>query len=107
MRLVDVEQVYCADCEYKGKCVTMIEQKTLFCDVPSMPTVEAVPVEAVAKMFFDFTGDSCPCNFNDNEEWLPFVCGQSDDCPNHKNELDCWKQYVKYYGERKDGAEDG
>ena len=44
MRLIDVEQVYCSDCDLKGKCEALIEQKMLVCDVKSMPTIDAVPV---------------------------------------------------------------
>lgn len=38
MRLVDIEQVYCSDCEEKGVC------EKVTCDVKKMPTIEAVPV---------------------------------------------------------------
>lgn len=34
MKLVDVEQVYCAECEYKDRCAE------IFCDVHRMPTVD-------------------------------------------------------------------
>lgn len=68
-------------------------------------TIDAVPVETVAQMFFDFTGDKCPCNFNNNDEWLPLVCEYEAEgkCPDPEDVLGCWKQYIKHYGERKDG----
>ena len=33
MELIDVEEVFCKDCEFKDKC------STLFCDVHNMPRV--------------------------------------------------------------------
>ena len=73
--------------------------------IKDAPTVDAVPVETVAQMFFDFTGDKCPCNFNNNDEWLPSVCEYEAEgkCPDPEDVLGCWKQYIKHYGERKDG----
>lgn len=38
MKLVDLEQIYCSDCEYRGNC------QNVFCDVKEMPSVDAVPV---------------------------------------------------------------
>lgn len=73
--------------------------------VDMMPTIDAVPVETVARMFYDFTGDKCPCNFNDNDEWLPAVCEYEaeGECPDPEGVLSCWKQYIKHWQPRKDG----
>ena len=38
MKLVDAEQLFCSDCEYKERC------KNVTCDVKAMPTIDAVPV---------------------------------------------------------------
>lgn len=38
MKLVDAEQLFCCDCEYKERC------KNVTCDVKTMPTIDAVPV---------------------------------------------------------------
>lgn len=70
-----------------------------------MPTVDAVEVDVVAQMLFDAFGDACPCNYNGNDEWLPFVC-DGNECVKHNDPLYCWKQYIKHYGERK-GDGDG
>ena len=89
-RIVDVEQVFCAECEYKGKCGPMIQRKELLCDVPSMPTIDAVPVVRCGE-----------CKRCDPETMhcdhpmgtaLPLPRKPDDFCS---------------YGERKDGAEDG
>ena len=63
------------------------------------PAVDAVEVDKVAQMFYEFTGDDCPCNYNDNDEWLWNFC-DGDHCPGE--ELECWKLFVKHYGERRD-----
>lgn len=38
MRLIDVEDFYCTDCEWKDNC------ENVKCDVKDMPVVDAVPV---------------------------------------------------------------
>lgn len=38
MKLVDAEQLFCSDCEYKER------RKNVTCDVKAMPTIDAVPV---------------------------------------------------------------
>lgn len=70
--------------------------------IKSAPAVDAVPVDTVAKMFCDFTGDSCACDFNGNDEWLSEVCELQDECPYPKDRFGCWKQYIKHYVERKE-----
>ena len=70
--------------------------------IDKLPAVDAVPVDTVSKMFCDFTGDSCACDFNGNDEWLSEVCELQDECPYPKYHLGCWKQYIKHYGERKE-----
>ena len=73
-----------------------------------MPTIDAVPVETVAQMFMDFTGDKCACNFNDTDGWLPFYCEHEANgkCPDPENVLDCWKQYIEHY-EKRNEEDDG
>ena len=43
MKLVDAEQLFCSDCEYKERC------KNVTCDVKAMPTIDAVPVVRCAR----------------------------------------------------------
>ena len=65
------------------------------------PAVDAVEVEAVAQMFYESFGDPYACNFNGNDEWLPMLCDNMNECPDVKDELFCWKQFIKHYGERR------
>ena len=60
--------------------------------------VDAVEVDKVAQMFYEFTGDDCPCNYNDNNEWLWNFC-DGDHCPGEG--LECWKLFVKHYRSEK------
>ena len=51
-----------------------------------------IELSVVAELIRDFVGDDCPCNFNDIDEWLPYVCEFADTtCPDGK----CWEQYLK------------
>ena len=49
----------------------------------------------VAEIIADLFGDTCACNFNDIDEWLPFKCELLDACPNPCG-VTCWEQYLKY-----------
>ena len=49
----------------------------------------------VAVILADAFGDDCACNFNGNDEWLPYLCELQADCP-HPCGVACWEQYLKY-----------
>lgn len=69
------------------------------------PAADVVEVDMVAEMLYRALGDSCPCNFNGIDEWLPEVCDLLKECPCPQGEFACWKQFIKHYGERKDSAD--
>lgn len=57
-----------------------------------------VEVKKAAEMFAEQFG-YCPCNFNNIDEWLPYIC-------EHSNVCECsvqagWEQFIRHYGERK------
>lgn len=56
----------------------------------------------VAEIIADLFCDTCACNFNGIDEWLPFKCELQDCCPNTYG-VACWEQYLKY----RHCAEDG
>ena len=61
------------------------------------PATDVVEVKKVAEIFAEQFGD-CPCNFNNIDEWLPYVC-------DHHNACDCsikegWEQFIRHYRER-------
>ena len=75
--------------------------------VDEAPTVDAVEVvhgkrlynaHEVAEIIADLFGDSCACNFNGIDEWLPFKCELQDACPNPAG-VACWEQYLKHMEE--------
>ena len=49
----------------------------------------------VAVILADSFGDDCPCNFNGNDEWMPYLCELQEACPNPSG-VACWEQYLKY-----------
>ena len=49
----------------------------------------------VALILSDVFGDSCACNFNGNDEWLPEKCELLDACPDVIG-VACWEQYLKW-----------
>lgn len=59
------------------------------------PTVQAYTAHEVAEILADFTGDTCACNFNGIDEWLPECCELLDSCPDTCG-IACWEQYLKF-----------
>ena len=55
----------------------------------------------VACLLADLFGDSCACNYNGIDEWLPEKCEVIDACPNPVG-VACWEQYLKHRAERRE-----
>lgn len=55
----------------------------------------------VALILSDAFGDSCACNLNGNDEWLPEKCELLDTCPDVVG-VACWEQYLKWLGQKED-----
>lgn len=58
----------------------------------------------VAVLLAEEYGDTCACNYNGNDEWLPEHCELLDACPNTFG-VACWEQYLKYRDYRKGGSD--
>ena len=97
--------VGCSDCGWEGS------QGNMFTPAPAIPVSEirikaepaadVVGLDVVAEMLYVSCGcDECPCNYGPTDEWLPEVCDLQDECPNPKDKLGCWKQYIKHFAER-------
>ena len=70
--------------------------------IAELPSVKAYTPHEVAEIIAELFGDSCACNFNGIDEWLPEKCELLDACPNVYG-VACWEQYLKFRdGERKD-----
>lgn len=50
----------------------------------------------IAELLYELFGDIA-CDFNDNDEWLPYVCKHSNTICPHINGVDCWLQFLKHY----------
>lgn len=50
----------------------------------------------VACILADLFGDTCACNYNDIDEWLPSVCEFADTCCPNPVGVACWEQYLKH-----------
>ena len=98
MRLIDVEQVYCAECDYKDNCKHLVDQQIIFCDVPSMPTIDAVPVVRCKDCKLWKKGNFMAGDTIEKMEYGGY-------CPNSR--FSRYESDFCSYGERKDGAEDG
>lgn len=50
----------------------------------------------VACIIADLFSDSCACNFNGNDEWLPQHCDFANTCCPNPGGVACWEQYLKH-----------
>lgn len=49
----------------------------------------------VACLLAELYDDTCACNYNDNDEWLPQYCEVIDSCPNPCG-VACWEQFLTH-----------
>ena len=54
----------------------------------------------VACLLAELFDDTCACNYNGIDEWLPSKCEVSDSCPNPVG-VACWEQYLKHRAKRR------
>lgn len=54
----------------------------------------------VACLLAELFDDTCACNYNDIDEWLPEKCELLDSCPNPVG-VACWEQFLKHKSERR------
>jgi len=50
----------------------------------------------VACLLADMFGDSCACNYNGIDEWLPKLCDFKDNCCPNPIGVACWEQFLKH-----------
>ena len=53
----------------------------------------------VACLLAELFDDTCACNYNGIDEWLPSKCELTDSCPNPVG-VACWEQYLTHKAER-------
>ena len=54
----------------------------------------------VACLLAELYDDTCACNYNDIDDWLPEKCELLDSCP-HPGGVACWEQFLKHKTERR------
>ena len=59
----------------------------------------------VACLLAELFNDTCACNYNNIDEWLPEKCELLDSCPNPAG-VACWEQFLKHRAERRTDAVD-
>ncbi len=72
-----------------------------------LEAIEALPSaepewnnHTVACLLAELFDDTCACNYNDIDEWLPGKCELLDACPNPVG-VACWEQFLKHKAERR------
>lgn len=79
----------------------------MFTDDDAVEAINGVPsaqpewnnhtVACLLKELFD---DTCACNYNGIDEWLPGKCELLDSCP-YPVGVACWEQFLKHKAERR------
>ena len=91
-----IDALYHVD-EYNGRSVEAIR------NLPSaQPEWNNHTVACLLAELFD---DTCACNYNGIDEWLPEKCEVIDSCPNPVG-VACWEQYLKHRAERRTDESD-
>lgn len=54
----------------------------------------------VACLLAELFDDTCACNYNGIDEWLPGKCELLNSCPNPVG-VACWEQYLNHRAERR------
>ena len=70
------------------------------CELPSAQPQTEWNNHTVACLLAELFGDTCACNYNGIDEWLPEKCEVIDSCPNPVG-VACWEQFLKHRGERR------
>ena len=65
------------------------------------PKTETFTIDEVAEMLHEMFADECACNFNGNDEWLPYVCKYGETyCPDPPDNIGCWKEFILHYKDK-------
>ena len=93
----DCDSIYCGSCRVNFPGVK--DARKALEDLPSVQS--EWDNHTVACLLADLFGDSCACNYNGIDEWLPEKCEVIDACPNPVG-VACWEQYLKHRAERRE-----
>ena len=76
----------------------LIKAHKIIADLP--PAQPEWNNHTVACLLAELFDDTCACNYNGIDEWLPEKCELLDSCPNPVG-VACWEQYLKHRAERR------
>lgn len=88
MKLVDIEQIYCSDCEYRGNC------RNVSCYVKEMPVIDAEPVIRCRE---------CKHWSRYTKQWENHCAGE---CERHRMEGGTYENNFCSYGQRREDDHD-
>ena len=91
----DYQQKVCGECDLRA------ENEKLREELEQVKKKNKYSAHDVALILSDAFGDSCACNFNGNDEWLPEKCELLEACPDVVG-VACWEQYLKWRGQKED-----
>ena len=89
--------------DYTGLAVEDVKKVTdeVVKELKQLPSAEPKwNNHTVACMLAELFDDTCACNYNGIDEWLPSQCELLDSCPTPVG-VACWEQYLKHRAERR------
>ena len=90
---------------YEGEDEPKIERSKAEAVIMHMPSAQPEwNNHTVACLLAELFDDTCACNYNGIDEWLPGKCELLDSCPNPVG-VACWEQYLTHRAER--GTDEG
>lgn len=64
--------------------------------IQELPPVETMSINEIANLLAEVFKDTCACNYNGIDEWLPNYCEVPDCICPYPDNNECWKQFIKW-----------
>ena len=91
----------------QGQCTSkaaLIQNSKIWQQIKNLPSAQPEwNNHMVACLLAELFNDTCACNYNGIDEWLPGKCELLDSCPN-PGSVACWEQFLKHKAERRTDA---
>ena len=98
-RVLDITDIVGAEREKYKWGLELIE--SCISDMKVLPSAEPEwDNHTVACLLAKLFDDTCACNYNGIDEWLPKKCELLDSCPDTVG-VACWEQFLKHRAERR------
>ena len=96
----EMNEDLCGDCHRKYQNWSA-SKKIIEKVINNLPSVQPEwNNHTVACLLAELFDDTCACNYNGIDEWLPEKCELLDSCPNPVG-VACWEQFLKHKAERR------